>query len=142
MITTHTYEEMVRTKQLTGAALAHYVAQMFLLLRKLREENRTLSYEEAGRAIGIIAENERWTQRQHYQISRILSATVAIDRYTTVQEITRDDLARISNAVSCSQTERINRPRGQAHEVVSFDTRGVIQRGSSRASSAVTKLWK
>jgi hypothetical protein len=133
---------MVRTKQLTGVALAHYVGQMFLLLRKLREEDRTLSYEKAGRAIGIITEDERWTQRQQYQISRILSATVAVDHYAAVQEITRDDIARIINAGSYSQTERINRPRGQAHEVVSFDAGGVIQRGSSRGRSAATKQWK
>jgi hypothetical protein len=133
---------MVRTKQLTGVALAHYVGQMFLLLRKLREEDRTMSYEEVGRAIGLTAEDERWTQRQQYQISRILNATVAVDRYTTVQEITRDDIARIINAGSYSQTERINRSRGQAHEGVSFDAGGMIQPGSSHGRSAVTKQWK
>jgi hypothetical protein len=104
---------MVRTKQLTGVALAHYVGQMCLLLRKLREEDRTISYEEAGRAIGFIAEDECWMQRQQYQIGRILDATVAVNRYTTVQELTHADVARVINTRGSPRQHRLSRPDGR-----------------------------
>jgi hypothetical protein len=103
----------VRTKQLTGVTLAHYVGQTFLLLHKLREEDRTMSYEEAGRAMGSIAEDECWMQRQQYQISRILDATVAVDRYAAVQELTHADVARVINTRGSPRQHRLSRPDGR-----------------------------